>query len=58
MAEVLTLDAILFGFLVFSGILGNILVIYTVRGRLWTLWIFLELSVLAENRAGRVRWTR
>ncbi|KAG7319353.1 hypothetical protein KOW79_017827 [Hemibagrus wyckioides] len=30
MAEVLTLDAILFGFLVFSGILGNILVIYTV----------------------------
>ncbi|XP_026790988.1 olfactory receptor class A-like protein 4 [Pangasianodon hypophthalmus] len=30
MAEVLTLDAVLFGILVFSGILGNMLVIYTV----------------------------
>ncbi|XP_032369143.1 olfactory receptor class A-like protein 4 [Etheostoma spectabile] len=30
MSEVLTLDAILFGFLVFSGILGNILVIHVV----------------------------
>lgn len=30
MSEVLTVDAILFGILVFSGILGNILVIYTV----------------------------
>lgn len=31
MAEVLTVDAILFGLLVFSGIMGNILVIYVVR---------------------------
>ncbi|XP_071218159.1 olfactory receptor class A-like protein 4 [Salvelinus alpinus] len=30
MSEVLTVDAILFGFLVFSGILGNILVIHVV----------------------------
>ncbi|XP_051551097.1 olfactory receptor class A-like protein 4 [Myxocyprinus asiaticus] len=30
MAEVLTVDAILFGLLVFSGIIGNILVIYVV----------------------------
>ncbi|XP_062842780.1 olfactory receptor class A-like protein 4 [Trichomycterus rosablanca] len=30
MSEVLTVDAILFGILVFSGLLGNILVIYTV----------------------------
>ncbi|KAF5889650.1 tachykinin-like peptides receptor 86C, partial [Clarias magur] len=30
MAHVLTVDAILFGVLVFSGILGNLLVIYTV----------------------------
>lgn len=33
MAEVFTLDAVLFGILVFSGILGNILVIYTVRDK-------------------------
>lgn len=31
MSEVLTVDAILFGLLVFSGILGNILVIHVVR---------------------------
>jgi len=31
MSEVLTVDAILFGLLVFSGILGNILVIDVVR---------------------------
>lgn len=31
MSEVLTVDAILFGLLVFSGILGNILVIRVVR---------------------------
>lgn len=33
MSEVLTVDAILFGLLVFSGIIGNILVIYVVRER-------------------------
>nr|ALH06188.1 vomeronasal type-1 receptor 4 [Coilia nasus] len=32
MSEVLTVDAILFGLLVFSGIVGNILVIYVVFG--------------------------
>lgn len=31
MSEVLTVDAILFGLLVFSGILGNISVIHVVR---------------------------
>lgn len=31
MSEVLTIDAILFGLLVFSGILGNISVIHVVR---------------------------
>lgn len=31
MSEVLTVDAILFGLLVFSGILGNMLVIHVVR---------------------------
>lgn len=31
MSKVLTVEAILFGVLVFSGILGNILVIYVVR---------------------------
>jgi len=31
MSEVLTVDAILFGLLVFSGILGNIMVMHTVR---------------------------
>lgn len=31
MSKVLTLDAVLFGLLVFSGILGNMLVIYVVR---------------------------
>lgn len=31
MSEVLSVDAILFGLLVFSGILGNILVIHVVR---------------------------
>lgn len=36
MSEVLIIDAILFGILVFSGILGNMLIIYTVRGTLWT----------------------
>lgn len=40
MAKVLALDAVLFGILVFSGILGNILVIYTVRGMLWTAEMF------------------
>lgn len=31
MSEVLSVDAVLFGLLVFSGILGNVLVIYVVR---------------------------
>lgn len=31
MSEVLAVDAILFGLLVFSGILGNVLVIHVVR---------------------------
>lgn len=56
MAEVLTLDAILFGILVFSGILGNILVIYTVRAGMRRchvliiiiIYFFLELCVLAD----------
>lgn len=44
MSEVLTVDAILFGLLVFSGILGNILVIHVVRLYRPS---YLHLSVLA-----------
>lgn len=51
MAEVLTVDAILFGILVFSGILGNMLVIYTVRRKLQTPTSRLHfLELCSENR--------
>lgn len=55
MSEILTVDAILFGLLVFSGIIGNILVINVVRENDPTLitkiyvFISVHLSVLADT---------
>lgn len=67
MASVLTLDAILFGILVFSGILGNILVIFMVRGRLYVhvfeyfeslvCWLLCDIYSRGK-RAGGVHWRR
>lgn len=55
MSEILTVDAILFGLLVFSGIIGNILVINVVREnhptRITKIRVFssVHLSVLADT---------
>lgn len=53
MAEVLTLDAILFGILVFSGILGNILVIYTVRAGMRRCHVLIIIIFFRALRIGR-----
>lgn len=53
MAEVLTLDAILFGILVFSGILGNILVIYTVRAGMRRCHVLIIFFFFRALRIGR-----
>lgn len=43
MSEVHTVDAVLFGLLVFSGILGNLLVIHVVR-KLFVVYLVKEWS--------------